>query len=144
MAKQGRSKLIETPEKLYGLFNDYKLWVTRNPVTIEDYVGKDAQLVTRNKPRPLSVAGFQVYCYNNASDVHHYFENTGGRYEDFRGICRVIKREVRQNQIDGGMAGIFNPSITQRLNGLTDKQEITTDAPTEMKVTIIKGNRKKP
>ena len=137
-----KHKLIKTPEALYELFNAYKTWVINNPITIEDYVGKDAHLVTRNKPRPLSVAGFQVYCYNNASDVHHYFENTEGRYEDYGGICRVIKREVRQNQIDGGMAGIFNPSITQRLNGLTDKQEIKTDQPTEMKITVVKGKKR--
>jgi len=140
--KKGLDKLIKTPEALYKLFNDYKTWVINNPITIEDYVGKDAHLVTRNKPRPLSVAGFQVYCYNNASDVHNYFENTEGRYEDFKGICRVIKREVRQNQIDGGMAGIFNPSITQRLNGLTDKQEIKTDQPTEMRITVVKGKKR--
>jgi hypothetical protein len=142
MAKKGKDKLIKTPEALYELFQAYKTWVINNPITIEDYVGKDAHLVTRNKPRPLSVAGFQVYCYNNASDVHHYFENTEGRYEDYGGICRVIKREVRQNQIDGGMAGIFNPSITQRLNGLTDKQEIKTDQPTEMKITVVKGKNR--
>jgi hypothetical protein len=142
MAKKGKDKLIKTPEALYELFQTYKTWVINNPITIEDYVGKDAHLVTRNKPRPLSVAGFQVYCYNNASDVHHYFENTEGRYEDYGGICRVIKREVRQNQIDGGMAGIFNPSITQRLNGLTDKQEIKTDQPTEMKITVVKGKNR--
>jgi hypothetical protein len=137
-----KNKLIETPEALYTLFNKYVTWVNNNPITIEDYVGKDANLVTRNKPRPLSVSGFQVYCYKNASDVHNYFENTEGRYDDYKGICRVIKREVRQNQIEGGMAGIFNPSITQRLNGLTDRQEIKTDQPTEMKITVVKGKKR--
>ena len=32
--------------------------------------------------------------------------------------------EIRQDQIEGGMSGIYNPSITQRLNGLTDKSEV--------------------
>ena len=40
------------------------------------------------------------------------------------------------------MAGIFNPSITQRLNGLTDRQEIKTDQPTEMKITVVKGKKR--
>jgi hypothetical protein len=137
-----KHKYIETPEKLYELFEAYRKWTTDNPVQIEDYVGKNADKVTRNKPRPLTMAGFEVYCFQNASDCHHYFDNTDGRYEEYGTICRAIKREIRQNQIDGGMAGVFNPSITQRLNGLTDKQEIKTDQPTEMEITIVKGAKK--
>ena len=42
------------------------------------------------------------------------------------GICTRIRAEIRQDQIDGGMAGIYNTSITQRLKGLVDKSDITT------------------
>ncbi len=45
-------------------------------------------------------------------------------YGDYVGICRTIKEEIRADQIDGGMAGIYNPSITQRLNNLTEKKEV--------------------
>jgi hypothetical protein len=34
-----------------------------------------------------------------------------------------VKNEIRENQILGGLLGVYNPSITQRLNGLTDKTE---------------------
>jgi hypothetical protein len=40
-------------------------------------------------------------------------------------ICSHIREEIRENQILGGMIGVYNPSITQRLNGLTDKTENT-------------------
>jgi hypothetical protein len=33
------------------------------------------------------------------------------------------------------MAGIFNPSITQRLNGLTEKQEVKHDGTVEIVMT---------
>ena len=37
---------------------------------------------------------------------------------------RILKEEIRENQILGGLLGFFNPSITQRLNGLVEKQEM--------------------
>jgi hypothetical protein len=48
---------------------------------------------------------------------------------------------IRQDQIEGGMVGQYNPSITQRLNGLTEKTDVTTggDKINEIKVTIV-GN----
>jgi hypothetical protein len=42
------------------------------------------------------------------------------------------------------MVGQYNPSITQRLNNLTEKTDITTDGKgiNEIKVNIIKPNNK--
>jgi hypothetical protein len=67
--------------------------------------------------------GFEVYCFDNHGTVCHYFDNKEGYYEDFGTICSRIKKEIRDQQITGGMLGQFNPSITQRLNGLTEKTE---------------------
>ena len=60
--------------------------------------------------------------------LDQYFSNQGGAYENYLGICSRIKRQIREDQIAGGMAGIYNPSITQRLNNLVDKQEHTVKA----------------
>ena len=35
----------------------------------------------------------------------------------------LVYKDIRNNQIEGGMAGIYNPSITQRLNGLVERTE---------------------
>ncbi|NBN88589.1 MAG: hypothetical protein EBV32_05840, partial [Proteobacteria bacterium] len=58
-------------------------------------------------------------------DLSHYFANTNGRYKRFLTIVTRIRKEVRNDQIGGGMAGIYNPSITARLNNLVEKKEIT-------------------
>ena len=120
-----KHKYIETPEKLYEYFNQYKDWVKNNPITIEDYVGKDAIRVMRQKPRCYTIEGFENYLYhkNIIGDLSHYFANTNDSYSEYLTICSRIRQEVRQNQIEGGMAGIYNPSITQRLNGLVDKKQ---------------------
>ena len=54
-----------------------------------------------------------------------YFANREGRYEDYVSICTYIRRQIRNDQINGGMVGIYNTSITQRLNSLVEKQETT-------------------
>ena len=49
--------------------------------------------------------------------------NKDGLYNDFVGICSRIKEWIREDQITGGLLGQYNPSITQRLNGLTEKTQ---------------------
>lgn len=121
----GKNKYIETPEKMWEYFLAYKQEVKSKPIIIKDYVGKDATLVYREKERPLTVDGFECWCFDNAiiSDLSHYFMNLDNRYSDYVGICRAIKKAVRTDQIEGGMAMIYSQSITQRLNGLIEKQE---------------------
>ena len=71
--------------------------------------------------------GFQNYLEDNEiiTDVTDYFENKENRYSEFIRICSRIRRVIRQDQIEGGMAGIYNPSITQRINGLTENTAST-------------------
>jgi hypothetical protein len=47
------------------------------------------------------------------------------QYEEFSAVCSRIRKSIRQDQIEGGMTGIYNTSITQRLNNLTEKHEVT-------------------
>ena len=123
----GKKKYIETPEKMWEYFETYKKWVKSNPIQVQDYVGKDAEMVYRTKERPLTIDGFECWCYDNEiiSDLSQYFANTEQRYTDYQTICSRIRKAVRTDQIEGGMAGIYNPSITQRLNNLTEKTENT-------------------
>jgi hypothetical protein len=119
----GKRKYIETPEKLLEYFEEYKKETKSNPIQVQDYVGKDADMVYRTKERPLTIDGFEVWLFKKGiiSDLSNYFANSDNRYSDYSTICSHIKKEVRSDQIEGGMAGIYNPSITQRLNNLVEK-----------------------
>jgi hypothetical protein len=119
----GKRKYIETPEKLLEYFEEYKKETKNNPIQVQDYVGKEAEMVYRTKERPLTIDGFEVWLFKKGiiSDLSQYFANTEQRYTDYQTICSHIKKEVRSDQIEGGMAGIYNPSITQRLNNLVEK-----------------------
>lgn len=137
-----KHKYIETPEKLYELFEAYK--ANRKPREIQKATATGVKSEWHTPP--LTMEGFEIYCFQNHSDVHHYFDNTDNRYSEYRTICSNIKREIRNDQIEGGMVGQYNPSITQRLNGLTEKTDVTTNGKdlNEVKVTIVtngdKGN----
>jgi len=122
----GKRKYIETPEKMWEYFLAYKKQVKSNPILVQDYVGKDAEMVYRKKDRALTIEGFENYLEDLEiiSHLSDYFANTNNNYSDYSTICSRIKRNVKQDQIEGGMAGIYNPSITQRLNNLVEKQEV--------------------
>ena len=120
-----KRKYIETPEKLWEHFQHYKKETKSKPFLIKDWVGKDAFNVQREKERPLTIEGFECWLFDNdiIGDLSHYFANTNDKYSEFLTICSRIKKAVRQDQIEGGMAGMYNPSITQRLNGLVEKTQ---------------------
>jgi hypothetical protein len=118
-----KHKYIETPELLLELFEAYVKYTKSKPFLIKDWVGGVAKEVTREKERPLTLEGFRVYAFKALGCVKHYFDNTDGRYNEYSTICSHIKDMIRHDQIDGGMAGMYNPSITQRLNGLVEKVE---------------------
>lgn len=114
-----------TPQHLRDAFDKYKEWAKGNPLKVHDYVGKDAKEVFKEKERPLSLDGFEAWCYREGiGTIEQYFANTGEMYNDYLSLCRAIRKEIRADQIDGGMAGVYNPSITQRLNNLNETQTI--------------------
>ena len=116
---------IPTIEKMMELWDGYKEQLKEKAlawVKIQ-YVGKDGERVTDPYKLPMTYEGFKIYCWENKITVQHYFENREGAYDMFCDICSRIKLEIRNDQITGGLLGVYNPSITQRLNGLTEKVE---------------------
>lgn len=163
--KIGKPKYIETPEKMWQHFFDYREDIKRNPIIVVEqkkgntilpkgltkaefkmYANTTIELPAQ---RPLTMEGFQNYLDNKdiITDVTDYFENKEGRYSDYIRVCSRIRRTIKQDQIEGGMAGIYNPSITQRLNGLAEKKEIeNTEKPFDLgkavKEFMDEGDRK--
>lgn len=121
----GLHKNIETPQIMWELFLEYKTYIEKNPIKKHVFVGKDGSPDWELRDRPLTYEGFCNFLENKGiiQNPIHYFMNYEERYNDFVTICSRIKREIRAEQIEKGLAGIYNPSITQRLNGLTEKVE---------------------
>ena len=140
MARPKGTKYIETPERMWEIFLAYKKETKENPIKVHDFVGKDGDPVYRDKEKPLTIEGFECYCFENdiIGDLSHYFANTDNRYSDYLTICSRIKKMVRRDQIEGGMVGIYKESITQRLNGLKEQSETdVTSKGKELKTLTI-------
>jgi hypothetical protein len=122
----GKNKYIETPEKMWEHFEAYIKQIKSKPRKKMVFVGKDGKKDYELLEVPLTLEGFELYCFRNEiiSDLSHYFGNLDNRYSNYVAICSRIRKTIREDQITGGMVGQYNPSITQRLNGLTDKSEI--------------------
>jgi len=127
-----KHKYIETPEKLYELFELYKNSLRAREIQKATPKG----VVSEYHTPPLTMSGFRTFGYKNGVTIHHYFSNSEGAYEAYRSICTHIEDEIRTDQIEGGMVGQFNPSITQRLNGLTEKTDVTTNGKDISKIEI--------
>ncbi|WP_343321402.1 terminase small subunit [Sphingobacterium multivorum] len=147
MAKNGNihpTRIFKTPEELeaaFELFKEDLIEQGKEWMNVQ-YVGKDANRVSDPMKVPMTLEGFKRFCRTNYGDVQNYFDNYDGLYGDFTVICSRIREEIRENQIIGGLLGVYNASITQRLNGLSDKQEIKAevkaDVTTEAKIDLSK------
>lgn len=124
MKKAGRPKNVKTPEEMLILWDDYKSSILEKSKEWPkvQYVGKDGIKKTDYPKMPLTVDGFEVYCYDLVGCVGQYFDNKDKLYNDYVAICSRIRKECRADQINGGMLGFYNPSITQRLNNLVDQK----------------------
>jgi hypothetical protein len=125
MAQRGRPRNLNSPDELYELFKKYREDVKSNPRIKSVFGGKEFEERAEPLERPLTMEGFRVYCFDKVGCVKQYFDNLDKKYNDFLPICTHIKEIVRQDQIEGGMVGQYNPSITQRLNGLKEQVEQT-------------------
>lgn len=147
MAKNGNihpTRIFKSPHELDLAWKAYKddLILQGEEWLKIQYVGKEGQRMTDAMKLPYTMEGFEVFCYNNYGCVEQYFKNQDDYYSEFIPICSHIKKEIRSNQITGGLLGVYNPSITQRLNNLSDNTDITSGGSkiqsNDIKIEIVK------
>lgn len=119
----GHPRNFETPEDLWKEFCAYAEDTKKKPRIKYQFVGRDGDRVEEPLERPLTMEGFENWCYDRVGVVEQYFKNQGDLYEQYIPICSRIRKAIRQDQIEGGMVGQYNASITQRLNNLKEQIE---------------------
>ena len=119
------TRIFKHPDELLEAWEKYKKHLQTKALEWPkvQYVGKDGARVEDYPKMPLTLEGFYVFGYEHYGTVKSYFINERELYGDFTTICSRIKEEIRHDQITGGLLGQYNPSITQRLNGLTEKTQ---------------------
>ena len=122
--KKGQSKFM-TPDEMWNHFTKYQFDLKRNPFIVKDWVGGAGREVRREKEKPLTQEGFENFLRDKGviKNIGDYLTNKNGQYGEFTEVLNRIKSVIRQDQIEGGMAMIYQPSITQRLNNLVERTE---------------------
>ena len=138
-----KPKLIESPERLLELWDEYKSTVGCD--TIEQLTNK-GEIVTIAVQNPLLRCGFEAFVYRKCGHgVSQYIDNNDKLYNEYIGVVSCMKREWETNQITGTLTGKYKaPNLVARLNGLTEKQDITSNGKDigDIKVNIVKSGDK--
>lgn len=117
-------KPIELAEK----FIEYIEWAKNHPIATTDSeegykAGKSTDVVvTRMKPRLISIEGFLVYI---GKTKRWWGELDNGRLgAQFSALKQCVREYCESYQTEMASTGLFNANIISRLLGLAEKQEI--------------------
>ena len=136
----GKPKTFKTPEDLWNYFLKYVEHLKNNPLLVHDYVGKDGNSVYREKQRPLTFQGFEVWLSQEGvikyPDLSDYCDGKNPSYADYLHITRAIKKACSVSRIEGAMAGIFNANLAARLDGLNEEDKKDKPGYTIPQITI--------
>jgi hypothetical protein len=118
---QGKDPAI-TADQLWDAFLKYKEKAKATPFIIEDFVGKDGTPVNRKRERALTIEGFENYCADNLGvlDIERYMYNKGDNEAIHVEVSARIRKNIRQDQIEGAMAQLYHGKIVMGLNGISE------------------------
>jgi hypothetical protein len=121
----GKHKYIETPEKLWELFESYVLHEKQNPMYKTEYVGKDGRTELTPLETPITFEGFECYLMDKGiiQDLGHYSNNKDERYSEYVTIITRIRKNCFVHNFRGASVGLFNANIIAKKLGLSEKVE---------------------
>jgi hypothetical protein len=122
-----KKKYIETPEKMWELFEEYVKHENNNPMHKREYVGKDGNEVDTPLQVPITFEGFECYLADKGiiEDLGKYSANTDNAYNEFVTIITRIRRNCFVQNFKGASVGLFNANLVAKKLGLISKVEQT-------------------
>ena len=129
----GKPPKYKKPKDLWNKFVEYVDWVDSNPIELPirmNLKGSQKQIESRTEDkvtakRPYTLTGFCMFA--NIWDWSGFKLAECRHTEEYRGVIRAIEDAIKDQQISGAMVGLYNSNLTARLNGITDKTDITTN-----------------
>lgn len=121
--RYAEGKNIETPERMWELFCEYKAWCKSNPRIENVVIQREMVTMERKLERPLTWNGFDTWLCDNGiiQDTEHYRANQGGAYTKYLGVITRIRKAMDTDKFEGATVGIYNANIIARDLGLTEK-----------------------
>ena len=118
----GRPNLIESPEELEKLANEYMQWVKDNPVmkTITASFQGEISYLKVPHTRGMTQFGLAAHMGIGLRTLQDY-----GSRDEFSRIYNDAMTYIKHWNADLAMTGEINASLVARLDGHVDKQEIS-------------------
>ena len=120
-----KHKYIETPDKLWELFQEYVLNEKNNPMYKTEYVGKDGRETLTALETPITFEGFECYLMDKDIIAHlsDYSANKDDKYAEYSTIITRIRKNCFVHNFKGASVGLFNANIIAKKLGLSEKVE---------------------
>lgn len=130
-ARGGQKFKYSTADEFKQACQRYFDWCDKNPIhgamsvrnknkqAAQESNADKAQQVKSNEfyPRPYTIEGL---CDELTISNWTMFVKQNKDREGFGEVIEWARNKIRRNQIEGGMVGIYQPSLTARLNGLAE------------------------
>lgn len=132
----GRPPKFKTPEELAEKAEGYFKWCDANPVRI--YRRKNAgasQTAEKGSgvksdegemfvDRPYTEDGLGLWLGVSWKDY-----KANHKDDEFSEVIRALEARVRNQQVTGGLCGVYNPNLTARINRLAENVNLDTNVP---------------
>lgn len=139
------TRIFKTPEELKQAWDEYK--AERDAEAKKwakvQYVGKDGNRVEDYPPMPYDLDGFVSWYHAKYKHfIHQYFKNTESYEPEFLPIVTHILAERNNNIKTGTLLGFYNSSMGNRIVGLTEKTDNTTNVTGSINISMDLGDTK--
>lgn len=117
-----KQKYIESPERMWELFLEYKEHESSTPYTEQNWVGKDGHEVHKKIMKHISFDGFEGWLCENGiiNDLGDYASNKDGRYQSYATIIARIRKVCRGRLLTAAVSGVANGNVVSRYLGIKD------------------------
>lgn len=136
VSRVGRPPLYPDPEDLARVADEYFQWCDDNPIETATrklvgakQTGKggeaksdETKFTTR---RAYTLDGFCLFA--RISDWSSFKSAEAHSDAEYLAVIHAIEQTIRDQQVSGALAGVFNSNIVARLNGIADKTDLNVN-----------------
>lgn len=144
---RGRRRLLPSAEELWRKAREYFAWCDDTPWCRVDLVKYQGEATQEAVPlgRPYTVDGLTVFLgvagsYFRTAEKELFEKVEKKRAtpieEELLDTIQYIKTVIRSQQIEGAAVGVFNASLVARINGLVDRQDVTSNGERVVNVVV--------
>lgn len=145
----GRPPIFKDPRELaVKIQNYFKYCMADNTWDQQNWVGKDGNEVIKHIKTPFTLQGLRAFIPLTKSAWNDY-KSKGDNLEglspedsknavEFSILCAYAEEIIARQQLEGAASGMYSHHLIGKLQGLTDRRDITSDGE---KINILGGVR---